>query len=167
MGEAPHEQHRQPHPPANRVTALLRSRGGRLAAIPILVAVGALTINYAVQAASDTSPVRIEASSEQPQNKQEEKTVTDEQAKKSPETRESVTGDGSGATTNVTVNGETITVPENGSYRKTTDDGTTRTDVKVDSRNQSSTSGDGASNSSSSKIQVNVQSNSSSESVSN
>lgn len=79
-----------------------------------------------------------------------------------PLTKESVQDDGNGTTTEVDVNGESIAVPENGTYRRTTDTGDGTTDIKVESRNQTSSSGNGASNSSSSKLEVNVQSNSSS-----
>ena len=78
------------------------------------------------------------------------------------QTKESVQDGGNGTTTEVNVNGESITVPENGTYQRVTDSGNGTTDIKVESRNQSSSSGDGASNSSSSKLDVNVQSNSSS-----
>lgn len=84
---------------------------------------------------------------------------TDDQAP--PQTKETIQDDGNGNTTEVHVNGEAITVPENGTYRRTTDTGNGTTDIKVESRNQSSSSGDGSSNSSSSKLEVNVQSNSS------
>jgi hypothetical protein len=72
--------------------------------------------------------------------------------------RETVRDDGDGATTEVQVNGETLTVPKNGSYQRTTDDGDSRTDVKVDNRNESYTSGDGSSNSSSSEVRIDVRS---------
>lgn len=160
------EQNRQTKLPTNRLKALLRNRKARLAALPALILATAFTITYAAQAASDTSPKSGEASSVQPAKEQGAKAM-DEQDAKAPKTTESVTDDGSGATTNVTVNGETITVPENGSYHRSTDDGGTQTEIHVDNRNQSSTSGNGSSNSSSSKIEVNVQSNSSSESISN
>lgn len=81
-----------------------------------------------------------------------------------PMTSESVKDDGDGSTTEVTVNGERLTVPENGSYQRTTQDGNSRTNVNVDNRNQSTRSGDGSSNSSSSEIRVDVRSESSSSS---
>ena len=81
-----------------------------------------------------------------------------------PQSRESVRDDGDGSTTEVMVNGERLTVPENGSYQRTTEDSNGRTDVKVDNRNQSTSSGDGSSNSSSSEVRIDVRSESSSSS---
>lgn len=172
--------------PANRITMssrikgacmhVLRDRKVRFAAVPLAVAATALTINLVVQATSDTNssshkdgypsvrPTPDEKKEESrtlQSNNQPQATPGDKDA---PKTDESVTDDGSGATTEVTVNGERVTVPANGSYRKTTDDGTTKTDVNVENRNKSTASGNSSSNYSSSKIQVNMQSNSSSES---
>ena len=80
-------------------------------------------------------------------------------------TNETIQDDGDGATTSVKVNGESITVPANGSYRRTTDDGSTKTDIRVDNRNHSASESDGrsVSNHSSSNVRINVQSNGSSE----
>jgi hypothetical protein len=58
--------------------------------------------------------------------------------------------------TDVTVNGQSIDVPENGTYDKTIEDGDSRTDVHVDSSQSSST--DGSSSHSSSSVKLNVSS---------
>jgi hypothetical protein len=66
------------------------------------------------------------------------------------------------STTNVTVNGQQVPVPENGTYSKTTEDGNSRTEIKVESK-RSSTSDD-SSSSNSSSVHLNVHSESSSSS---
>lgn len=78
----------------------------------------------------------------------------------------SQSSDGSSATTQVTVNGEIIEVPANGSYSKTTIAPGSETKVNVESSQQSSSTGSGGSTSdqSSSNIKLNVHSESNSSS---
>lgn len=152
---------------------IIRDRKVRLAVIPLAVVIAAATVNLAVQALQDnntSSPsdgaasVRPKPDSPKEQALQTEDQPSAKDDQKQPTTNKSVIDDGSGATTEVIVNGKKVTVPANGTYHETSDDGTTKTDVKVENRNQSSSSGNSSSNQSSSKIQINTQSNSTSES---
>jgi hypothetical protein len=60
--------------------------------------------------------------------------------------------------TRVTVNGQVIDVPQNGSFNRTITDGSTTTTVNAQSSNSSSTSQGGVSNSNNSSVNVNVNS---------
>lgn len=80
--------------------------------------------------------------------------AADTTAQSSVETNVSVTSDGMSAPkTNVSVNGQQVPVPENGSVTHTSNDGNTQTTLHVDSSNQGS-----ASNSSSTSLNLNVSS---------
>ncbi len=148
--------------------SLRHNRKLRLAATPIIVVGAAFAVTVVAQAATDsTDPILPDSksnSSVQPSTKQESKPMQDDSTDK--KSQESVQDDGSGSTTNVTVNGETIAVPENGNYHRSTVDGDTQTEIDVNSNNHSTTNGNGASNSSSTNITVDTRSNSTSESSS-
>jgi hypothetical protein len=68
--------------------------------------------------------------------------------------------------TNVTVNGQSVEVPANGSYHKTIEDNNGRTEIHVDSKHSSSGDNNGQSSSNNSSVNLNVQSESHSESSS-
>jgi len=57
--------------------------------------------------------------------------------------------------TNVTVNGQSIPVPDNGSYNELLNSGNSKTDVTINSERTSATSGSSASNNSSTSININ------------
>lgn len=145
---------------------LFQKRVPRILLVAALVITGGFMTTLAVQASSSPKQEASPTIKEQPSVDQEKimQQNTADEAQSEPKTTESINDDGSGATTTVTVNGETITVPANGSYERSTVDGNSRTDVKVDNQNQSSTSGNSSSNSSSSRIEVNSHSSSSSNS---
>lgn len=170
--DAPKEHNQQTKQPDNWAAALTGNRKLRLAALPLLIIATALTITFAVQT-KDRPASNIDGSSsvnssqatqDDGQGNESARDSMQRQEEDRLKTKETIRDDGDGSTTEVTVNGESITVPENGSYHKSTDDGSTKTDIDVDNSNHSSTSGNSSSNSSSSRIKVEVQSNSSSES---
>jgi len=70
--------------------------------------------------------------------------------------RQTTGGSSNSSQTNVTVNGQSIQVPENGTYSKTTDDNNGHTEVRVESSHSSSSTGGSASNNST--VQLNVHS---------
>lgn len=175
MAETSKEQNQQKKQPAGAVRSDVTRTRLRSAALPaIAVSAIALTAIITFSARNNdtgTTPVSNEASSVRSGTKEQATPMRPLQdtTDRTPAATESVRDDGDGSTTQVTVNGESVTVPENGSYHRSTDDGRNKTDIHVDSRQHTSDSGDGSSgsSSSSSKVRINVQSNSTSESVSN
>lgn len=60
------------------------------------------------------------------------------------------------STVEITVNGKRVSVPANGSYHQSSDDGDTQTNINVENNHSSTTEGDNSSNSSSSSIKIDV-----------
>ena len=123
-----------------------------------VVMVGAVT-SYAL-ATSDSNSSRIQPSSQQAETARTLPQPTNQQK------FESEAGQQGAVTNNttVTVNGQNIDVPENGSYSETTRDGDSRTDVKVESSNTSNSTGNSSSSNSSVNLNVTTESRSSSSS---
>ena len=66
------------------------------------------------------------------------------------------------STTNVTVNGQRVDVPANGSYSQTIEDGNSRTEIRTESNHSNTTTGNGSSSSNNSSVNINISSGSSS-----
>lgn len=128
----------------------------------------AVALPFAVQAATNNS-----SANDNHTNSRQTNTTINAETKPMPNQPDNASGqtksqssDGSSATTQVTVNGEIIEVPANGSYSKTTIAPGSETKVNVESSQQSSSTGSGGSTSdqSSSNIKLNVHSESNSSS---
>lgn len=150
----------QPERTTRPVRRLLTRRKAGMILLPAIALTAASIIVFNGSASEDMGP-QGGAASVHTRSQEKEPAVLrqNDDVTKQPATTESVHDDGDGSTTQVTVNGESVTVPENGSYHRTTDDGNTRTDIDVDSRQQENTSGNGSSSSASSSVRINVQSN--------
>lgn len=144
-----------------RVKAFGRRYSGRRA-VPIVAIISLLGVGTWAAVATASSNLRGSQSTNDDTSQTIEDTTMDTQPSdnSSNTPQEQIVDRGDGSTTEVMVNGESVTVPENGSYQRTSRDGNGTTDVKIESQNQQSSSGDGRSNSSSSKIEVNVESHS-------
>lgn len=103
---------------------------------------------------SQAAPKSTERLPSTDQTKQEEATTMNDESTNS--AGQGGSGSTSNSSTSVTVNGQQIDLPENGSYSGTIDNGTSQTKVESNSSHSSSSSQNGNSSSSSSRSSVNI-----------
>jgi len=141
----------------------------KVVAIATIVTVAAAFITpIAIQAASNdmvTTMQQDNQASEQAETKAESLPPSEQEPQESRQSTQTQSDEGATSNrseTNVTVNGERVEVPENGSYSKTIKDGNSRTNINVESNHSSTSSGNSSTNNSSVNVNIKSESHSSS-----
>jgi hypothetical protein len=164
-----HDQHASRPTDRTRpsLTAYIRRHRKVAAAATVSVLAATIIVPYAAGAMSQDGTQNSTRASQSEGNANSVPNPDKEKQERAQE--QSNNGSSSGTSTNksdtnITVNGQSIEVPENGSYNKTIQDGNSRTDIKVESNHNSTSDGNSSSNNSSVNLNVTTESHSSSSS---